>query len=73
MDFGTATAAGAWLAVTTLALTASCLIAYTVGTIRNARTGWELFAGLVVISVAVPALLVFLATRLPPRLFDFLQ
>lgn len=43
------------------------------GNLRDARAGWDLFAGLVVISLPVPAVLVFLATRLPPELIDFLR
>jgi hypothetical protein len=50
--------------LTVPAVTVSSLIAYTVGTLRGARIGWELFAGLFVISITVPGVLVWVAATL---------
>jgi hypothetical protein len=73
MSTETASVGAAWVAVTILALTASCLIAVTVAGIRSQQRTGELFGELFIVSLFVPALLFFLATRLPPELFDFLR
>jgi hypothetical protein len=63
----------AFLGVTILAVTASCLIAVTVAGMRGQQRTGELFAELVIVAIFVPALLFFLVTRLPPEIFDFLR
>ena len=60
------------VAVVVIAVTASCMVAVTIGGIRSNRGAWELFGELVVVSVLVPTGLIYTATLLPPELFEFL-
>ena len=55
-----------------LALTASCLATVTVVGVRSNHGAWEILGELVVVSVIVPTALTYLATLLPPELFEFL-
>jgi hypothetical protein len=62
-----------WPLFTIVALTASTLTAYTVGTVRGAATGWRLLAGLATLSIVVPYVLAAVWARLPPWVYELIR
>jgi hypothetical protein len=73
VDARSVMAATLWPLFTILALTASTLTAYTVGTIRGATKGWRLFAGLATLSIVVPYVLLVIWAHLPPWVYQLIQ